>query len=102
MTTPQALITSVTKLIQASGLKVKITPLDGGASYNVMAVFGRASSSALGTSGTIQQVTRIVIPSRYAPQVGDFVNVNGVDYRIKTVTTTYANGKPLVYVLDLT
>jgi hypothetical protein len=102
MLSSQALASSANSLITQAGIKAIITPLDGSAPVSTSCVFVRSTANPQITGSAIQLQSRIVIPGRYAPTVGDYVSVNGKDYRIKTVAATYVKGKPLVYILDLT
>jgi hypothetical protein len=98
----QALAKSATDLINQNGVKATITPLDGTSPVTTTCVFVKTTANPQTTGSAVQLQSRIVVPGRYKPNVGDFVNVNGTDFRIRTVQATYLKGKPIVFVLDLT
>jgi hypothetical protein len=99
---PQAIASAALNLIQQAGIKVMITSLDGTAAVSTVCVFARTTSNPQATGSSVQKQSRIVIPARLVPQVGDYVRVNSTDYRIKTVEAIYVKGKPVLYTLDLT
>jgi hypothetical protein len=102
MLSSQALASSANSLITQTGIKATITPLDGSAPVSTSCVFVHTTANPQSTGSAVQMQSQIVIPGRYEPSVGDFVSVNGTDFRIRTVQATYVKGKPIVFILDLT
>lgn len=94
---------SVVKLVNKVGVKVKLTSVDGSSSFNTTGAYASVKANPQSTGASVQQKSRIyVVAGRFLPQVGDFVDMNGQGYRVKSVDALSVQGTALFYVLDIT